>query len=116
VTDYRDGQGVRVTHGDSRAFFEDLVARHAQNVNTFGGYVLLQATTLDGSRSSSAGVRHLGQLPYEVETVLSRHYGRVNKMSSLETRVKMSPIEVGPHMILPITQKCATYVIKRRAR
>ncbi len=49
-------------------------------------------TTLEDT--SGAGVRLLGRLPREVETELHRHYGRVNRLSQTETRVKMSPIEV----------------------
>ncbi len=102
----------KVGYGGSGSFHEDgsrlmdLLqsdpARHAlHHLDTYAGYLLLQVTTIDGS--TSGGVRLLGKVPYDVQTALSKHYGRINKISDSETRVKMSPVEVC--LALPLALK-----------
>ena len=87
------GHGGHMDGGQLLRLLQSDPARHAMHhLDLFSGYVLLQVTSIEDS--SSAAVRLLGRLPNEVETALHRNYGRVNKLSQTEIRVKMSPVEV----------------------
>ena len=76
----------------------DLVdpARHVHPgipYDFFAGYILMTAEDLSED-SSYKSVNLLGELPHDVETELSRNYGRVNKLSETKMVVKLGAPQV----------------------
>ncbi|XP_059091785.1 uncharacterized protein LOC131887243 [Tigriopus californicus] len=60
----------------------------------FAGYLLMVSDEVNPTVEGNGHTTILGELPYEVETALHRHYGRVNQVTHEKTQIKMDPIKV----------------------
>ena len=93
--DHGEGYQADVIH----ARLMDLVdpARHVHPgipYDFFSGYILMVTDSAVSSGSTSDHVTLLGELPYDVETSLSRNYGRVNQLGTGRLRVRMDAVKV----------------------
>ncbi|TRY69038.1 hypothetical protein TCAL_16484 [Tigriopus californicus] len=59
----------------------------------FAGYLLMVSDEVNPTVEGNGHTTILGELPYEVETALHRHYGRVNQVTHEKTQIKMDPIK-----------------------